>query len=67
MPRNEGRENNPGKGRNTGQGLANITDTDRRDLAPGGDDAPTQDQADKLTSGEQGQQDATRDPRGRKN
>ena len=59
MPRNQGREHNPGKGRNTGQGLANITDTDRRDLAPSGDDAPTQDQAGRLTSGEQGHAEAT--------
>lgn len=50
------REHNQGKGKNLGQGLANITDQDRRDLAPSGDDAPTQDQADRLTSGEQGQQ-----------
>lgn len=54
MPRSRAREDNPGKGRNLGQGLANITDEDRRDLAPSGDDAPTQDQHDKLTSGEQG-------------
>jgi hypothetical protein len=49
------RESQPGKGRNTGQGLGNITDVDRRDLAPSGDDAPTRDQADRLTSGERGQ------------
>jgi hypothetical protein len=49
------REANPGKGRNAGQGLGNITDTERRDLTPSGDDAPTKDQAGKVTSGEQGQ------------
>lgn len=54
MPRRNEREHQPGKGRNLGQGLANITDQDRRDLASGGDDAPTQDQRDRLTSGEQG-------------
>ena len=54
MPRNDAREHNQGKGRNLGQGLANITDQDRRDLAPGGDDAPTKDQRDRTTSGEQG-------------
>ena len=37
-----------------GQGLANIADQDRRDLAPSGDDAPTRDQRDRPTSGEQG-------------
>jgi hypothetical protein len=50
------REQNQGKGKNLGQGLAGITDQERRDLAPGGDDAPTKDQSDRLTSGEQGQQ-----------
>ena len=54
MPRRNEREHQQGKGRNLGQGLANITDQDRRDLAPSGDDAPTQDQRDRLTSGEQG-------------
>lgn len=58
MPRSDAREDNPGKGRNLGQGLANITDEDRRDLAPSGDDAPTQDQQDKLTSGERGHRQA---------
>lgn len=37
-------ENNQGKGKNLGQGLANISDKDRRDLASG-DNAPTKDQA----------------------
>lgn len=50
------REQNQGKGRNLGQGLAGITDQERRDLAPSGDDAPTKDQSDRLTSGEQGPQ-----------
>jgi hypothetical protein len=50
------REQNPGKGRNLGQGLAGITDQERRDLARSGEDAPTKDQSDRLTSGEQGQQ-----------
>jgi len=56
MARRSEREHNQGKGKNLGQGLANISDQDRRDLAPSGDDAPTQDQRDKLTSGEQGHQ-----------
>jgi hypothetical protein len=50
------REQNQGKGKNLGQGLAGITDRERRDLAPGGDDASTKDQSDRLTSGEQSQQ-----------
>ena len=50
------REQNQGKGKNLGQGLAGITDQERRDLAPSGDDAPTKDQSGRLTSGEQGQQ-----------
>ena len=53
---NKSREQNQGKGKNLGQGLAGITDQERRDLAPSGDDAPTKDQSDRLTSGEQGQQ-----------
>lgn len=44
------RENNPGKGKNLGQGLANISDKDRRDLASG-DDAPTRDQAEHQAAG----------------
>lgn len=55
MPRRNEREHDQGKGRNLGQGLANITDQERRDLAPSGDDAPTQDQRDRPTSAEQGQ------------
>lgn len=58
MARN--REENQGKGRNRGQGIANVTDEQRRDLAPSGDDAPTEDQRDKLTSGEQGHARSTR-------
>jgi hypothetical protein len=50
------REQNQGKGRNLGQGLAGITDQERRDLAHSGEEAPTKDQSDRLTSGEQGQQ-----------
>jgi hypothetical protein len=53
---NKSREENQGKGKNLGQGLAGITDQDRRDLSPSGDDAPTKDQAGKRTSGEQGTQ-----------
>lgn len=52
MARN--REQNQGKGRNLGQGVANLTDEQRRDLAPSGDEAPTEDQRGKLTSGERG-------------
>ena len=40
-------------GRNLGQGLGNITDRQRRDLAGSGDAAPTRDQATRETSGEQ--------------
>lgn len=58
---NKSREQNQGKGKNLGQGLGNITDQERRDLAPSGDDAPTRDQAGRLTSGEQGQQRNRRD------
>ena len=65
MTRKSEREHHQGKGRNLGQGLANITDQDRRDLAPSGDDAPTQDQRDRLTSGEQGHH-ATSDGKERK-
>jgi len=32
------------RGKNLGQGLAGIRDTQRRELAGSGDDAPTQDQ-----------------------
>lgn len=38
------------KGKNLGQGLANINDNQRRDLAGSGDDAPTQDQRGTKTS-----------------
>jgi hypothetical protein len=55
------REQNPGKGKNLGQGLAGPTDQERRDLSRSGDDAPTKDQAGTLTSGEQGQQDNRKD------
>ena len=40
MTRKSEREHHQGKGRNLGQGLANITDQDRRDLAPSGDAGP---------------------------
>lgn len=42
------------KGRNLGQGLANINDNQRRDLAGSGDDAPTQDQRGTVTSDRKG-------------
>lgn len=42
------------KGSNLGQGLANITDKDRLDLAGRGDDAPTKDRA-RAQSGRQDQ------------
>jgi hypothetical protein len=41
-------------GKNLGQGLGNIRDPQRRDLAGSGDDAPTKDQAKRPTSGEVG-------------
>ena len=41
-------------GKNLGQGLGNVTDEQRRDLAGSGDDAPTKDQAARQTSGERG-------------
>ena len=66
MPRKSEHEHHQGKGRNLGQGLANITDQDRRDLAPSGDDAPTQDQRDVLTLGEQGQATSQRGGKKRK-
>jgi hypothetical protein len=43
---------NPGK--NLGQGLAGVNDNQRRDLAGSGDDAPTQDQRDIVTSDQKG-------------
>ena len=58
---NKSREQNQGKGKNLGQGLAGITDQERRDLAPSGDDAPTRDQSGRRTSGEQGQQELRKD------
>ena len=42
------------KGKNLGQGLAGVTSTERRDLAGRGDKAPSKDQEDLVTSGEQG-------------
>lgn len=42
------------KGKNLGQGLANINDNQRRDLAGSGDDAPTQDQRGIVTSDQKG-------------
>ena len=42
------------RGRNLGKGLAGVTPQERRDLAGSGDDAPTKDQSQRLTSGEQG-------------
>jgi len=53
---NKSREQNQGKGKNLGQGLAGVTDKERRDLAGSGDDAPTKDQADRFSSGEPAQQ-----------
>ena len=54
------REQNQGKGKNLGQGLAGITDKQRRDLAGRGDDAPTKDQSG-LGSGAQPGQKNTKD------
>jgi hypothetical protein len=48
------KKRSPEIGRNLGQGLGNIRDQQRRDLAGSGEDAPTQDQAGRPTSGEQG-------------
>lgn len=42
------------KGKNLGQGLANINDNQRRDLAGSGDDAPTQDQRGIVSSDQKG-------------
>lgn len=53
------------KGKNLGQGLANITDKQRRDLAGTGDDAPTQDQRREPRSGHQNAQDRGQDAQGR--
>lgn len=41
------------RGKNLGQGLGNITDKQRRDLAGTGDDAPTKDQRRAERSGHQ--------------
>ncbi|RPE81926.1 hypothetical protein [Vulcaniibacterium tengchongense] len=60
MARHPNREQNPGKGKNLGRGLANIGDQDRRDLAGSGDKAPTQDQSRRMTSGERGHAEAAR-------
>lgn len=46
-------------GKNKGQGLANVTDEQRRDLAGSGDRAPTRDQASRPTSGERGAHEST--------
>jgi hypothetical protein len=46
------------KGKNLGQGLAGITDKQRRDLAGRGDDAPTKDQA---TADQRGKSDRKQD------
>ena len=54
-------EQNQDKGKNLGQGLAGITDKQRRDLAGRGDDAPTKDQSDRATSGEHGRQKGGKD------
>ena len=47
-------------GRNLGQGLGNITDRQRRELAGSGDDAPTQDQRSRPTPDDRGTRDADR-------
>jgi hypothetical protein len=47
------KKSGPEIGKNLGQGLGNIRDQQRRDLAGSGDDAPTKDQASRPTSGEQ--------------
>lgn len=44
----------PEIGKNLGQGLGNIRDQQRRDLAGSGEDAPTRDQEARPTSGEKG-------------
>lgn len=41
-------------GKNLGQGLAGLNDNQRRDLAGSGDEAPTQDQRDIVTSDRKG-------------
>ena len=53
MPTSDQRDKDRGqdKGRNPGQGLAGVTDQERRDLAGSTDDAPTRDQASRPTSG----------------
>ena len=45
------REQNQRKGKNLGQGVAGITDQERRNLSHSGEEAPTKDQSDRLTSG----------------
>ena len=48
-------------GKNRGQGLAGVNDNQRRDLAGSGDDAPTRDQRDIVTSDQKGRRDASND------
>jgi len=55
------REENQGKGKNLGQGLAGVTDQQRRDLASSGGNAPTKDQSDRFSSGKQDQPQAGKD------
>lgn len=53
----------PNPGKNLGQGLAGLNDNQRRDLAGSGDDAPTQDQRDIVTSDQKGARRAASDDR----
>ena len=55
------REENPDKGKNLGQGLAGITDQQRRDLASGGDNAPTKDQSGRPPQANRDQQQNSKD------
>ena len=55
------KKSGPETGKNLGQGLGNIRDQQRRDLAGSGDDAPTKDQAARQASGEQGAREGSED------
>ena len=55
------KKSGPEIGKNLGQGLGNIRDQQRRDLAGSGDDAPTKDQARRPTSGDAGHSRQTED------
>jgi hypothetical protein len=50
-------------GKNLGHGLGGVNDNPRRDLAGSGDEAPTQDQRETVTSDQKGRQNSSDDRR----